>query len=255
MAQCIGSLYLWQASFRRHYASELTHLKRSKIPFHLCPFPSRSLCDESILPSPASETTSLEYSRMIVCFREDDLPVPEHPVQRDTGDSGVRTSLEVQYSPWAISMMNGFGKAYVNKTKESTGGPPGGNKGGDDGDGDGGGDDDEDDRIFLLPLLTLAFAAFHLGYCIAIWVKDESLDSESFRTGLGLFCLLGMAAIRLKSGAGLDAYVLGLGASLGVMFWTGERYVVKREGSLAGIVALLAASMAATFTASLYDNI
>lgn len=82
------------------------------------------------------------------------------------------------------------------------GGPPGNGKGGDDGGGDGGGgggDDDGEDHIFLLPVLTLAFAAFHLGYCIAIWVKDESLDFDFFRTGLGLFALLAVAALRLNA--------------------------------------------------------
>ncbi|KAJ7566509.1 hypothetical protein O6H91_02G134600 [Diphasiastrum complanatum] len=197
MAQCMGSLYWLQANLRRHYTSELTHFTRHKAPFPLSAFFSRTIFDESLL-SPPTETTSLDYSKMVVCFREDDLPFPEHLVQKDMGDLGMRTSLEVQYSPWAISMMNGFGKTGGKKTKESTGGPPGGNNGGDDGGGDGG-DDGEGHHIFLLPLLTLAFAALHLGYCITIWFRDDHLDSESFKTGLGLFCLLAVAAIRLKS--------------------------------------------------------
>jgi hypothetical protein len=106
----------------------------------------------------------------------------------------------------------------------------------------------------LLPVLTLAFAAFHLGYCIAIWVKDDNLDFEFFRTGLGLFGLLAVAAMRLNARTGIDAYILGLGASVGVMVWTGERCLVKREGSPAGIVALFAASMALMFTAALYHT-
>jgi hypothetical protein len=67
-------------------------------------------------------------------------------------------------------------------------------EGGDDG-GGGRGDNDGEDCIFLLPVLILAVAAFHLGYCITIWVKDDNLDSEFFQTGLGLFGQLAVAAI------------------------------------------------------------
>jgi hypothetical protein len=82
------------------------------------------------------------------------------------------------------------------------GGPPNNGKGGDGGDGNGGGgggDDDGEDHIFLLPILTLAFAAFHVGYCIAVWVKDDSLDFEFFRTALALFGLLTISALRLNA--------------------------------------------------------
>jgi len=67
-------------------------------------------------------------------------------------------------------------------------------EGGDDG-GGGRGDNDGEDCIFLLPDLILAVAAFHLGYCITIWVKD----SEFFQTGLGLFGQLAVAAMHLKA--------------------------------------------------------
>lgn len=103
--------------------------------------------------------------------------------------------------------------------------------------------------------MTIAFAAFHLGYCIAVWIKDEALDLEFFRTGVGLFCLLAVAALRLNNQTGVDAYILGLGASVGVMLWTGERCLVKKEGIPAGIVTLFAAAMAVMFTVALYDNI
>lgn len=155
-----------------------------------------------------------------------------------------------------MSMMNGFGKS---DPKEFTGGPTGGGAGGNDDDwgdgGGGGGDEGGDEQIFYLPLLTIAFAAFHLGYCIAVWLKDETLDSEFFRTGVGLFCLLAVAAIRLNNRTGIDAYILGWGASVGVMLWTGERCIMKKEGSPAGIVTLFAAAMAVMFTGALYDII
>lgn len=225
------------------------------------PFLVRTTWEDLSVPRLPSELTISDNCRVsstypaIVCFRDDDAP--ELPVGRDLSDLSARTSFEVRYSPWAMQMLNGYGKKDKNDFKESTGGPPGNGKGGDDGGGDGGGDgsdDDGEEHIFLLPILTLAFAAFHLGYCIAIWVKDESLDFEFFRTGLGLFGLLALAAVRLNARTGIDAYILGLGASVGVMVWTGERCLVKREGHPAGIVALFAASMAVMFTAALYHT-
>jgi hypothetical protein len=78
------------------------------------------------------------------------------------------------------------------------GGPPRNGKGGDNGGGNRG-DNDGEDCIFLLPVLILAVAAFHLGYCIAIWVKDDNLDFKFFQTGLGLFGLLAVAAMHLNA--------------------------------------------------------
>ncbi|KAG6543231.1 hypothetical protein Mapa_015482 [Marchantia paleacea] len=270
MAQCMAGSYWWHASFHASFQQQLSaHMlsrsatqkySNSSIPSLL----SHSVWEDFILPRFGTEAVISEKcsattsSPSIVCFRDDDLPFPEHLVGRSPSDLNVRTSLEIRYSPWAVHMMNGFGKKEGNKLKESTGGPPGGGNGADDGGGDGGGgggDDDGEEHIFLLPVLTLAFAAFHLGYCIAIWIKDENLDFEFFRTGLILFGLLAVAAIRLNARTGIDAYILGLGASVGVMVWTGERCLVKREGSPAGIVALFAASMAVMFTAALYHNI
>lgn len=193
----------------------------------------------------------------VVCYRDDDAPLPEYLVEKNWSDMSARTSLEIRYSPWAVEMMNGYGKKNEKEIKETTGGPPNNGKGGDGGDGNGGGgggDDDGEDHIFLLPILTLAFAAFHVGYCIAVWVKDDSLDFEFFRTALALFGLLTISALRLNARTGIDAYILGLGASVGVMVWTGERCLVKREGSPAGVVALFAACMAVMFTAALYHT-
>ncbi|CAM6042081.1 unnamed protein product [Sphagnum compactum] len=263
MAQCLGAFW-WQASLQRQLSCQISHSKVYKhSSISVPPFFSRTIWEDLMVPRLLPEIASLENPKLfvtcpsIVCFRDDNAPFPEYLVDKDWNDMSMGASLEIRYSPWAVQMMHGFGNKDVSRLKESTGGPPGNGKGGDDGGGDGGGgggDNDGEDHIFLLPVLTLAFAAFHLGYCIAIWVKDDNLDFEFFRTGLGLFGLLAVAAMRLNARTGIDAYILGLGASVGVMVWTGERCLVKREGSPAGIVALFAASMALMFTAALYHT-
>ncbi|XP_024396846.1 uncharacterized protein [Physcomitrium patens] len=226
----------------------------------ISPFLPRTAWEDMLVPRLSTEwttdTLTMATTYPVVCFRDDDAPLPEYLVERNWSDMNVRTNLEIRYSPWAVEMMNGFGNKNEAKTKESTGGPPGNGNGGDDGGngGGGGGDDDGDYHVFLLPMLTLAFAAFHLGYCIAVWVKDDNLDFEFLRTGLGLFGLLAVSAFRLNTRTGIDAYILGLGASLGVMVWTGERCLVKKEGNPAGVVALFAASMAVMLTAALYHT-
>lgn len=81
------------------------------------------------------------------------------------------------------------------------GGFLGNGKGGDDGGGDGGGDgsdDDGEEYIFLLFILIFVFVVFYLGYCIVIWVKDESLDFEFFCIGFGLFGLLVFVVVCLN---------------------------------------------------------
>ncbi|XP_024536237.1 uncharacterized protein LOC9645311 [Selaginella moellendorffii] len=258
MAQCLAHVYWWQAGVHRHIFH--SPASRSSKNFYSQLTGSQGLLEDLMVLPPLVPAVDQESSKLIVCFRDDDSAMPPELLDRDLRDFGVRTNLQMRYSPWAVDMINGMGTCDKKTLKKSNGGPCGGGRGrGDDGDGggDGGGEGDDEggEYVFLLPVLTLAFAAFHLGYCIAVWVKDDSLDAGFFRTGLGLFCLLALAAIRLNSGAGLDAYVLGLGASLGVMAWTGERCLVKKEGSPAGIVALFAASMAVMFTAALYHNI
>ncbi|XP_024400230.1 uncharacterized protein [Physcomitrium patens] len=248
MAPCVHTLCC-QGRPNWQFACGLSHSKTMSISSATTP-----MCRLSVEGIAVTSRMIATYP-LVVCFREDDAPFPEYLVERNWSDMSVRTNLEIQYSPWAIQMMNGF--AEEAKQKESTGGPPGNGKGGDDGDGHGGGgggDDDADDHIFLLPMLTLAFAAFHLGYCIAIWVKDDGLNLEFIRTGLGLFFLLAVSALRLNVETGKDAHVLGIVSSLGVMVWTGERCLIKREGSLAGVVAVFAASMAVTFTVALYQT-
>nr|PNR36018.1 hypothetical protein PHYPA_021868 [Physcomitrium patens] len=216
MAPCVHTLCC-QGRPNWQFACGLSHSKTMSISSATTP-----MCRLSVEGIAVTSRMIATYP-LVVCFREDDAPFPEYLVERNWSDMSVRTNLEIQYSPWAIQMMNGF--AEEAKQKESTGGPPGNGKGGDDGDGHGGGgggDDDADDHIFLLPMLTLAFAAFHLGYCIAIWVKDDGLNLEFIRTGLGLFFLLAVSALRLNVETGKDAHVLGIVSSLGVMVWTGK---------------------------------
>lgn len=198
------------------------------------------------------------HNSPITCFCDDDPPFPEHLLDKDGRHLSLRTKLEIRYSPWAMSMMNGFGKIDGKTAKEFTGSPTGGGRGGDDDAGEGGGgggDEGGDEQVYFLPLLTIAFAAFQLGYCIAVWMKDETLDFDFLRAGVGLFCLLAVAAIRLNNQTGVDGYIVGLGASIGVMLWTGEHCLVKKEGSAAGVVTLIAATMALMFTAALYKFI
>eukprot|EP01018_Ginkgo_biloba_P029987 Gb_34044 [translate_table: standard] len=261
MAQYTGSIYWWRTNLHTHFANP------SFSGMALRSFLSRPAWEDiahGANPNPDNSGLGVGLGKFlahpnVVCFRDDDCPFPDNPLERDAGSLSLRTNSEIRYSPWATSMLNGLGKIGNPKIRESTGGPTGGGKGDDDGgggDGGGGGGDDEGEgHIFLLPLLTLAFAAFHMGYCIAVWVKDENLDNEFLRTGFGLFCLLVLSAIRLNNRTGIDAYILGLGASVGVMVWTGERCFVKREGNPSGIVALFAASMAVMFTAALYHSI
>lgn len=220
-------------------------------------FPT-TLEDVLFVPNSEKGLPSAASCPSISCFCEDDPLIPEHLFDKG-GTFAFRTKLEIRYSPWAVSMMDGFGKVDKRMTKEFTGGPTGGGNGGNDDDGGdgggGGGDDGGNARPDILPLLTIAFAAFHLGYCVAVWMKDEALDIGFLRTGICLFLLLAVAAVRMNNQSGLDAYILGLGASIGVMLWTGERCLSKKEGSPSGIVSLLAASMAVIFSAALFENL
>lgn len=210
MAQCMGPYWL-QASLRQHM---IPHISGSKLQalsgLTLPSYMSRANCWEALMLARFHpEMVAGDSSRVLVgypsviCFRDDDSPFPDHMLDKDYSDGSVRASLEIRYSPWAVEFMHGAGKMDSGRMKVSTGGPTGGGKNGDgdggDGGGGGGGDDDGEDHIFLLPVLTLAFAAFHLGYCIAIWVKDDDLDFNFFKTGLGLFGLLTIAALRLNS--------------------------------------------------------
>eukprot|EP00252_Welwitschia_mirabilis_P024822 TRINITY_DN7512_c0_g2_i1.p1 TRINITY_DN7512_c0_g2~~TRINITY_DN7512_c0_g2_i1.p1 ORF type:complete len:121 (-),score=11.94 TRINITY_DN7512_c0_g2_i1:109-471(-) len=55
--------------------------------------------------------------------------------------------------------------------------------------------------------------------------------------------------------AGIDAYILGLGSSVGVMVWAGERWIIKKETNPAAILALSAASIGVMFTIAIYHNV
>ncbi|EFJ25374.1 hypothetical protein SELMODRAFT_442173 [Selaginella moellendorffii] len=260
MAQCLAHVYWWQAGVHRHIFH--SPASRSSKNFYSQLTGSQGLLEDLMVLPPLVPAIDQESSKLIVCFRDDDSALPPELLDRDLRDFGVRTNLQMRYSPWAVDMINGMGTCDKKTLKKSSGGPCGGGRGrGDDGDGggDGGGEGDDEggEYVFLLPVLTLAFAAFHLGYCIAVWVKDDSLDAGFFRTGLGLFCLLALAAIRLNSSYLVLSVKRLLFSTVLSLFLCldGERCLVKKEGSPAGIVALFAASMAVMFTAALYHNI
>ncbi|GBG81762.1 hypothetical protein CBR_g33940 [Chara braunii] len=229
-------------------------------------WPSSSFSSSSTSSSSSSSSVGM---RTIRCFRDDDSPFPDRMSEKDLQrlGRGLGPGRDLQFSSWTVQMMDQAGRAgggsRKRDLKEDTGGPSGGSKGGDgDGGGDGGGGgggggdgDEADDHIYLLPVVTLAFAALHFGYCVAIWIKDDGFDFDFFRTGLGLLGLLVVTACKLNRRTGVDAYILGLGSSVGVMVWTGERCCVKRELTPSGIVAVFAALMSAIFSVGLYHSV
>jgi hypothetical protein len=91
------------------------------------PYLSRTTWEDMLVPRPPSELTNIESPKLsaaypaVVCFRDDDATFPEYLVERDLSDMSVRTNLEIRYSPWAVEMMNGFGKKDDRPVKESTG--------------------------------------------------------------------------------------------------------------------------------------
>ena len=166
-------------------------------------FLSNTLVWEDFIFGPCLDKPISPSRRLIItCFCDDDPHFPEHVFEKDSNMMSLRTKLEMRYSPWAISMMDGLGKRDKRMVKkEFTGGPTGGGNGRNDDGGEGGGgdgDEDGDEDIYILPLLTIAFAAFQLGYCVAVWMKDEKSDFKFFQIGIGLFLLLTLTAIRLN---------------------------------------------------------
>lgn len=79
-----------------------------------------------LVPRNYAEGTT-DISRMattypaVVCYRDDDAPLPEYLVEKNWSDMSARTSLEIRYSPWAVEMMNGYGKKNEKEIKETTG--------------------------------------------------------------------------------------------------------------------------------------
>lgn len=125
MAQCVGA-FCWQASLQRQlscqvYGSKIHMLSSVSV----SPFLVRTTWEDLSVPRLPSELTISDNCRVsstypaIVCFRDDDAP--ELPVGRDLSDLSARTSFEVRYSPWAMQMLNGYGKKDKNDFKESTG--------------------------------------------------------------------------------------------------------------------------------------
>lgn len=127
MAQCVGAFW-WQASLQRQFSCQVSRSKMHMLSsVTVSPFLSRTSCDDMLVPRLPTEPTNSEPSKLsvtyptIVCFRDDDAPFPEYLVERDWSDLSVRTNLEIRYSPWAVQMMNGFGRRDESRLKESTG--------------------------------------------------------------------------------------------------------------------------------------
>lgn len=195
----------------------------------------------------------------VQCFRDDDVIFPEQPLEKTNTlvESVFRTKMQVAYSPWALQMMDSFSVPETVPSKENVGGgnggkgPRNGDGGGDDGNGDEG--EGEEGEDFLLPGLTLAFAALQIGYCVTTWLKEDGLDPDFTRTALSLLGLLTVSLIRMSCQGGVDAYIIGLSASVGVMIWAAERSVSQRKATPGGIMALFGAAMSFIFTAALYE--
>eukprot|EP00271_Cylindrocystis_brebissonii_P007212 TRINITY_DN2047_c0_g1_i1.p1 TRINITY_DN2047_c0_g1~~TRINITY_DN2047_c0_g1_i1.p1 ORF type:complete len:512 (+),score=78.95 TRINITY_DN2047_c0_g1_i1:209-1744(+) len=196
----------------------------------------------------------------VKCFRDDDFVFPEKAVDSGFQSERARSStVTIAYSPWALSMLgDSFQVPSRAVTKEGIGGGPGGKgprDGGGDGGGDGEGDEDGDEDIYVLPLLTLAFAVLHLGYCAAVWLKDNGFHINLSKTGLGLFGVLAVAVIRMNCQTSFDASIFGLGASVGIMTWAAERSYMKREVAPSGVLAMCSGAISCAFTMALYQRL
>ncbi|GAQ87600.1 hypothetical protein KFL_003640020 [Klebsormidium nitens] len=235
----------------------MLHLPGPYLPRPVLPREHRAQCLQATSGSRGSLTPR--------AFLEDDQPFPATVTQRDMAELSLRARLESKYSSQlGAGIISTFGRHDLlqrkRDLKENFGGsPPGGGKnngrGRGDGGGGGGGGGEGQTAIYLLPVLTLVFAAVFLGYAVAVGLKEEGMNMDFLRTSAGLFGLLALAAFRVNNQTGIDAFILGLGASTAVMVWTGERFVVRKEIAPAGIVTILAASMAVIFTGALYHSL
>ena len=127
MAQFAGALW-WQASLQKQLSCQALRSKMHGLSsVTVSPYLSRTTWEDMLVPRPPSELTNIESPKLsaaypaVVCFRDDDATFPEYLVERDLSDMSVRTNLEIRYSPWAVEMMNGFGKKDDRPVKESTG--------------------------------------------------------------------------------------------------------------------------------------
>lgn len=197
----------------------------------------------------------------VVSFRDDDVGFPDVPSEKASyfGDAAFRTKMQVAYSPWALQMVASFSVPETVPSKENLGGgndgkgPRNGDGGGNDGNGDEEGEGEGEGEDLLLPGLTLAFAALHLGYFVTTWLKEEGVDPHFTRTALSLLGLLAISLVRMSCQGGVDAYIIGLSASVGVMIWAAERSVSQRKATPGGIMAAFGAAMSFIFTAALYE--
>eukprot|EP00271_Cylindrocystis_brebissonii_P019741 TRINITY_DN618_c0_g1_i1.p1 TRINITY_DN618_c0_g1~~TRINITY_DN618_c0_g1_i1.p1 ORF type:complete len:432 (+),score=46.69 TRINITY_DN618_c0_g1_i1:363-1658(+) len=221
----------WSAVLREQ--DSLSGLKRGKRHrFHIPQLISRAIGDR------------------VRCFRDDDVVLPEQLIVRPfVEDLKSRSHLTIGYSPWAMTMMGrlpAFSRAPLQAVTEvSMGGGRDGGKGTIGGDGEGEWDDDDDDDedfdelAYVLPFLTAALGAVQLGYCTAVWIREQRFA----KTGFALFGLIAIAAARLSWQAGLDAYILGLIASFCITIWAADRSQMRFEVTPVCLLALLSATV------------
>ena len=126
MAQCVGAFWC-QGSIHRQLSLQLSRSKANVFSsVTVSPFLPRTAWEDMMLPRFCAEGTT-DTSRVavtyptVVCFRDDEAPLPEYLVERNWSDMSARANLEIRYSPWAVEMMNGFGKNNEAKIRESTG--------------------------------------------------------------------------------------------------------------------------------------
>ena len=115
MAHCVGAIWC-QGSLQGQLSCGLPISKSSSVSF----FP-RTAWEDMAMPRFPCGTEEKYYPGGVVCFRDDDAPLPEYLVERNWSDMSGRANLEIRYSPWAAEMMNGIGKRKDTEIKESTG--------------------------------------------------------------------------------------------------------------------------------------
>jgi hypothetical protein len=126
MAQCVGAIWC-QGSLQGQLSCGLPISKANVLSsVTVSPFLPRTAWEDMMVPRFAAEGTT-DASRAattypaVVCFRDDDAPLPEYLVERNWSDMSGRANLEIRYSPWAAQMMSGIGKRKETEIKESTG--------------------------------------------------------------------------------------------------------------------------------------
>ncbi|XP_024540710.1 uncharacterized protein LOC9656954 [Selaginella moellendorffii] len=96
--------------------------------------------------------------------------------------------------------------------------------------------------------VLLAFSAFHLGYCIAAWMRKDGdkLGIEFYGVGLGLVCFLATAAVFVSLGAVSSEKLVAIWTCLAAMIATAEKCFFRKHRRLSGFVLLFGISTVAT---------